>query len=46
MGVRITVHISDEANKKLRAEQTRQIIKTKTSTSASKVVNDLLMKLC
>ena len=45
MSVRITINISDDANKKLRKEQTRQINKTNRGISASKIINDMLLKL-
>lgn len=44
MAKRITVMIEDDVDKKLRAKQAKHIVKTNTSYSYSKVINDTLKK--
>lgn len=44
MAKRVTIMVDDDLDKKLRLYQAKQISKTNTAVSYSKVINDLLRK--
>ena len=44
MTKRVTIMVDDDLDKKLRLYQAKQISKTNTAVSYSKVINDLLRK--